>query len=469
MTMRGSIVIGLSALAGLTGCIQDEALNSECDVLRCTALVDAAKANPEAVFFLPADTVNVVPAADSKIEYNVWANADLSRVCLRFKLTDGAVIYHESDTANIFDAERQKSTVFDFSEMGHEERFKTQSQDGHWSRWYSVSFRKQFGHQLDTEKFQLHYGFETCEVREDGRYEQWYERVPVAGAERQDFCWASGNPGYKLSHSNARLGAYPTCSIEQGKQGKALRLVTRDTGDFGRMASMPIAAGNMFLGNFDLTWAVKDAMQATVFGIPFFKYPQMFHGYYKYRSGDVYKNRKLETVSGPAKDGRDMPSLYAILYKNVNDDGSAFVLHGNDVLECLDAATGTGDWGPNGVKHGGKLHHVAIAAVGLSYKFGLSQRPDPIETVRPGEDFASVEWREFTEPFIPLHTLAPMNQNAFPEFNQQDLMDGKYNFTICFSASKEGAEFCGAVDSELWVDEVDVICMPGVDGLALRK
>lgn len=499
----------LSAALGAWGCIQDEALNAECDVLRCSAHVGevatgmnkAAEAvDLASVFFNPADADWTVPYGDSIVSYNVWSDADLSHVRLSFKLTEGATLYHADEVAPY-----DEQTVFDFTEPGREERFRTVSQDGQWSRNYTVRFKRQIGHQFKAG-YKLHYAFEQMDVKENNRYEQWYE---TAGG-LNDYCWASGNPGFKLSHSGYKLGTYPTISNPNGKEGKCVILKTRDTGDFGRMASMPIAAGNMFLGNFDITYAVRDAMQATQFGIPFFKQPQTFSGYYKYKSGPVYKNRKMQVVDGPSTEAvagkalgkRDMASLYAIIYTNQNADGSAFCLHGNDVLECLEAATDPQWRAKNPDK---QLHHVAIAAVGLLHKFGLRpDRPDPVETIpeditnaewvrliarrqeleatrsRTAEqeaelqglqqktDLTSVEWRPFTEPFIYLSMMAPNNKEAFPAFNTDDLMNGKYNFTMCFSASKEGAEFCGAVDSELWVDEVTVDCVDGIDGLLLR-
>ena len=42
------------------------------------------------------------------------------------------------------------------------------------------------------------------------------------------------------------------------------------------MVNMRIAAGNLFIGTFDVANALKDAMAATRFGLPFNKKPLRF-------------------------------------------------------------------------------------------------------------------------------------------------------------------------------------------------
>lgn len=43
--------------------------------------------------------------------------------------------------------------------------------------------------------------------------------------------------------------------------GKGAKLETKSTGSFGAGVSMPIAAGNLFIGSFEVGNALKDAMR----------------------------------------------------------------------------------------------------------------------------------------------------------------------------------------------------------------
>jgi hypothetical protein len=103
---------------------------------------------------------------------------------------------------------------------------------------------------------------------------------------------------------------YPTTPLAEGYDGAAVCLPTRDTGPFGRMANKRLAAGNMFLGTFDIKIAMSDHLHATRFGLPFTSKPDRFTGYYTFEPGptvqDFYGNpivplrlvtRKLITAS----------------------------------------------------------------------------------------------------------------------------------------------------------------------------
>jgi hypothetical protein len=62
--------------------------------------------------------------------------------------------------------------------------------------------------------------------------------------------------------------------------GKCVKLTTKDTGSFGSMVKMYIAAGNLFVGSFEVGQALNNAMKATHFGFPFFYYPLKLEGWY---------------------------------------------------------------------------------------------------------------------------------------------------------------------------------------------
>ena len=75
----------------------------------------------------------------------------------------------------------------------------------------------------------------------------------------------------------------------------------KNTGSFGAGVNMPIAAGNLFIGKFDVSNALADALKATQFGLPFYKVPQSLKGYYKFKAGDIF------TENGKPVEGKKRP------------------------------------------------------------------------------------------------------------------------------------------------------------------
>ena len=56
---------------------------------------------------------------------------------------------------------------------------------------------------------------------------------------------------------------YPTVQVNGGVDGgKCVKLETKDTGSFGSMVKMYIAAGNLFVGSFEVGQALNNAMKA---------------------------------------------------------------------------------------------------------------------------------------------------------------------------------------------------------------
>ena len=97
---------------------------------------------------------------------------------------------------------------------------------------------------------------------------------------------------------------------DNGYVGKCAKLVTRSTGSFGSGFGMPIAAGNLFIGTFDLLNAIPDARKGTRLGRPFDHVPTYLSGYYKYKAGESYK------VNGEEVKGKkDQCDIYAIFYE----------------------------------------------------------------------------------------------------------------------------------------------------------
>ena len=98
---------------------------------------------------------------------------------------------------------------------------------------------------------------------------------------------------------------YPTVQVNGGVDGgKCVKLETKDTGSFGSMVKMYIAAGNLFIGSFEVGQALSNAMKATHFGFPFFSYPLKLEGWYKYKAGancsskgEIIEGKKINVIS----------------------------------------------------------------------------------------------------------------------------------------------------------------------------
>ncbi len=379
---KGLYIIALTMCAAcsttLISCIKDEPLNSECDIETVTVRCP----NPENAFFNLTDTMQKVSSADSVITFSVRNNADLSNATLHITTTDGATITTTSDTQ---------------PEVGKDLHYTITSQDGNWHRSYTVKFVPVTHTVNDTIK----YDFENYELEpKTSAYYVWHNVLPD-GTLGND--WSTGNPGFKISRSSAKPDEYPTVPLPEGYDGAGIKLVTRDTGGFGAMVNMRLAAGNFFLGTFDVSNALKDAMKATRFGVGFDKKPIKFTGYYQYTPGAKFQDRSGKEVAGRVDEG----SIYAVFYRNHDSQGNVVMLDGNDVLTSSQI--------------------VAIAQV-------------QSVTTTSG-------WTYFEIPF-----------NYSEGIDNTLLANRGYNLTLVFSSSTNGATFEGAVGSELLVDKVRVIC-----------
>lgn len=374
--MKTSIFCMLAvASLPLTSCISDEPLNAECDIE--TATVNDCDA--ETMFYTANDVCRSVFSLDSVITFPVRDGVDVSALSVSFGLTPGATITPDN------------GSVQDFS--GDGVVYYVTSQDKQWHRKYKVRFlpMMQLATEEDFSGFELEPGKGAYYnlMAKDG----WGH--PVVNQ------WATGNSGFKLTGMKATPENYPTAPFTDEERGEVVRLRTCDTGAFGSMMKMPIAAGNLFVGTFDAAYALRDAMQATCFGLPFAKKPVRFSGWYKFTPGEKFTDRSGTTVVGRV----DTPDLYAVVYRNQDTDGKAVVLHGDDVFT-----------NPN---------IVALARV-----------KDPV---------ATKEWLHYDVEF---EYSEPLNPTALSEFG--------YNLAIVFTSSVDGASFCGAVGSTLLVDDVKV-------------
>ena len=371
------IVSAIFALA-LSSCFKDEAPNAECDIIEASLHVD----NPTDIFYNPTDTLVRVLYTDDNISFSVRRKADLTALAPTFRITDGATISPASGSVHDF----SKGPVI----------YTVTSEDKEWSRSYKVSFIPV----IRTSKDTLSFNFEDYDLDSKDKYYIWCEKHED-GNMYDD--WATGNAGYGLTNGSAGPEAYPSTVLDEGYEGKGVKLVTCSTGPFGQMVKLPLAAGNLFLGTFDMSIALKTPRLATGFGLPFDKKPKTFTGYYKYTPGEKFQNKDESIVDGKV----DEASVYAILYRNHDEDGNPVVLNGDNVQTSP------------------LIVAKAIAA-----------------NIVPTD-----KWTQFTVDF------------SYLEDFDLDLLENRgYNLAVVFSSSADGAFFQGAIGSTLCIDNVKIIC-----------
>lgn len=365
--------------AALASCMKDEPLNAECDIEQ----VILHTPNVDEVFFNPTDSVKHLLYTDDAVTFNVRRNAPVEGITLEFKITEGATIERLTE-----------GTGFEADVPVH---YRVTSQDGQWHRDYAITVSPEPVHVVSSV---IAYDFENFELEpKQGKYYIWHnERLD--GTFGSD--WATGNPGFKLSMPSAAPENYPTSPID-GMDGKALKLVTRDTGPFGAMAKMRLAAGNFFLGEFDVSQALSNAMTATRFGIPFNLKPVRFTGYYQYQPGPKFQDKAGKEVPGRVDEG----SVYAVFYRNHDAEGNPVRLMGDNVL-------------------------TSPLIVGIAK---VKQLP------------ATNEWTPFDVEF-----------EYDSDIDMQLLANKGYNLAVVFSSSADGAIFEGAIGSCLLIDKVRLYC-----------
>ena len=270
------------------------------------------------------------------------------------------------------------------------------SEDKQWTKEYTVtiaSSRPAPGH-FDFEKVSRY-------KKRDTGDELFYEFAISDGLK-----WSSPNEGFMLSLAldpscdPKDPSVYPVTQDQIGYRGKCAKLVTLSTGSFGAMFSKPIAPGTLFLGDFNVNEAMSNHLRTTLFGIPESRKPLMLTGYYKYKSGDKLTDKDSKEIAGK----RDLPAIYAVFFET---DEETPYLDGTNVLTS-----------PN----------IVLTA----------QLKDPKE---------SDKWIHFKLPFEPVEGKS---------IDPAKLKDGRYKLTIVMTSSKDGADFVGAIGSELLVDEMNL-------------
>ena len=383
------IFIGLCCCC-ITSCIKDEAPNKECDIE--SAWVGGTEY--EQYFYQPTEMrKETISSAETNIVFSVRSILTLStQIPLHFKITDGATIEPASGSLQDF----TKGPVV----------YTVTSEDGEWKRTYNVTFQET---PLPVEKF----SFEHVETQEEktmlgGKNEShvFYELTSSSGSVEPNYCWATGNTGFAITMNGSKPENFPTYSTSDGKEGRCVCLNTQSTGLIGEWIGKPIAAGNLFLGDFLVEYVLTDALKATQFGIPTSNEPVRISGWYKYKPGEVYTDKDMKKYP----DRQDEASIYAVYYRNTDKNGESYFLDGHDMA------------GLDNLLDNPQVYKVARVAS------------------LPATD-TWAQWEMFFE-----------GRDAPDDI----VMAQGFNLTLVFSSSKKGDQFEGAIGSTLYIDEVQV-------------
>lgn len=390
---------------GLASCMGEEPLNMECDIEEATLQIP----NPTDVFYHDYEQHQTILSSADSIRYVARPYATLGAYPLSLSLTPGATAYWGTSTEPF-----RNGTVVDFS-GNQRQHFRVVSEDGRWERQYRIFI----DNELPSEG-NMTFDFSDYELESAGqKYYIWNAEGPAANV-FTDGVWKNGNPGFKLSKSSAKPMEYPSVPmVGQGPDGSdCVKLETRDTGAFGTMVNMRLASGSMFNGVFDVANALKDALKATQFGSPFKFEPLSVSADLRFIPGERFQDRDGKTVEGVI----DEPDFYIVMYRNTDAEGHQIVIDGNDCLT-----------NPNIIGMARLPHHVAADGSDL-----LSN--EPIHGL-------TAEWQKVT-----------LNMEYTQEVDPDILASNGYSFYIGFASSWQGAYFRGAVGSQLWIDNVQLIC-----------
>ena len=384
--------IGLLSLF-ICSCEQGELLNSEADIINVTLpnMPDSLK-------------VGEARITNTRVRVPHLANTPGTEAALQellktlepvFELTPGATIENVTEV----------TTRGDFN---HPQYFLVTSEDRQWKKTYEFTFFRNLF-------YKTAFSFEHFETFSSARpYYVFFEMDDDLGKQE---VWSSGNAGFAITAGSAGGDEYPTAMTKNGYEGNGAKLVTRSTGTLGATMGKPIAAGNLFLGNFYMSAAMQPgdgALKATRFGVPtVMDEPVELTFWAKYVAGPEYKD-----VDGNVLDVVDRPEIYAVLYEpQLDAQGTPILLDGTNV----------------------KTADNIICIADMTAEQAETLRVDDIETGN---------YRQVSVPFV------TRDGKAF-DVNKQ--INGQYCLALVFSSSAKGAAFEGAVGSTLYVDEVEIV------------
>lgn len=416
MKIRQLLLVAVAVCATFSSCIKDELPNAECDIRH--AVVHLPR--PQDYFTNLSDTTaDILPSFSSNlIQFvGVKAKARLNGITPTFTISQGAVLFPPQGTPRNFSSGRMQTyyviaedtkAKYPMPDLNDEQAVRRYEQTlaqadnrGEHVRTYQVQFTSANIEMADT----VYYNFDSYALETKGRFYEWSDMFE--GKQRAVPNWATANIAFSTAKGKAKPDEYPTVPVASGgvDGGPYVKLQTCDTGSFGEMMHMPLAAGNLFLGTFDFSVALTNTLKATRFGENSIlgRKPLKLMGYYKYTPGPTFTDPKGNIVSGRT----DRPAIYCIVYRNKTQSGEPVVVFGDDVST--------------------NPYIIARAEI-VDWKMNTEN------------------WQEFELPFTWTDTLDP-----------QILALHGYSFAIVCSSSAEGDSYSGAKGSQLLVDNLRLI------------
>lgn len=194
---------------------------------------------------------------------------------------------------------------------------------------------------------------------------------------------------------------------EAGYKGSAAKLITQYTKGAGFDMAPAITPGSLFTGKFDFRMVLdpKEQLTLTKFGIAYDKKPLYFKGAYKYEAGENFVDGSDKENVKENTGETDQCGIYAVLYEATDKDGQEVVLDGTSITNS-------------------------------EYRVALAEIKSGVDT--------EGKWVEFNEEF------------TYLEGKSYD-SSKQYKMAIVCSSSKEGDSFRGAVNSTLFVDELEIV------------
>lgn len=316
--------------------------------------------------------------ADNTITFKVYDNADITSLVPTIVVSERATVTPASGVAQ------------DFSN-GKVVTYTVVSEDYSTTKEYRVS--------VSGSQNVLSFTFEDWGTKDLGEFIEPYNYPNENGL-------ATPNEGAQLLNSKTNPVGYPVVIEEQGYEGKAAKLVTRDARE--TMASWIgayITAGSLFTGSFeyDMSAALAPggALKMTHFGVVYEKKPLRFKGVYKYEPGSPFI-RATEQGATETEEV-DECAIQAVLYTITSED------------ETLDGSN---------IDNEDDERIVARAKL--------------------EDSTAKSAWTEFNLDFKWKEGVAYDAEKT-------------YKLAIVCSSSKDGAHFNGASNSTLIVDNLEII------------
>ena len=247
-------------------------------------------------------------------------------------------------------------------------------------------------------------------VAELRTFDEWEELQSDFGAypapKSKNNVLATSNPGAAMLHSFNQLTEWPALEDVQGVSGSAAKLVTLDTRKTAAaIMGAGITSGSLFTGRFAFGEG-STTIEYTKFGVLYPKKPLFFKGVYKFTPGhpfiETHKKSGFPQYEFIETDAIDECAIQAVLYTITSEDET---LDGTNIdsdderivaRARLEDGTAKDDWTP----------------FNLEFKWKEGAAYDATKT---------------------------------------------YKLAIVCSSSKDGANFNGAANSTLIVDELEVI------------